>query len=311
MMKRVAVYAFEGMSPFHLSVPCVVFADAASDFKVTVCSEPDAPLQTTAGFSIHTEHGLNAMDDADIIIIPSWHSPYQPPSNALINALKSANHRGALVVGLCLGSFALAAAGLLDRKRATTHWAYFEAFKSLFPNVVIDSDVLFVEEGNIVTSAGTAAGLDCCLQIVRNLKGSAATNDIARLLVVPPQRQGGQSQYISIPVPERGSDKRLAILLDEVLKSLNEPHSIDALAEKALMSRRTFTRRFQTITGRSFGQWLLSARLAHCQNLLESTALDIEHIATESGFNNATTLRHHFKNTFGVTPSVWRKMYRD
>ncbi|CZF81361.1 HTH-type transcriptional regulator CdhR [Grimontia celer] len=310
-MIHVAVYAFEGMSPFHLSVPCVVFADAAGDFSVTVCSELDTPIHTTAGFSIHTEHGLSKMDDADIIIIPSWHSPYLPPSNALVNALKAAHSKDALVVGLCLGSFALAAAGLLDGKRATTHWAYFDAFKSLFPHIAIDSDVLYVEEGNVVTSAGTAAGLDCCLQIVRNLKGSAATNDIARLLVVPPQRQGGQSQFISMPVPERGGDKRLAMLLDEVLKSLKEPHSIDALAEKAMMSRRTFTRRFQTITGRSFGHWLLSARLAHCQHLLESTSLDIENVAFESGFNNAITLRHHFKKSFGVTPSYWRKMYRD
>ncbi len=309
-MKKVAILAFEGMSPFHLSVPCVVFGDAAKHFQLTVCAESHQPMTTTAGFSISALQGIEAVEEADIVIVPSWYTPYQPPSAALISALQSAAARGSLVVGLCLGSFALAAAGLLDGKKATTHWAYFEAFKALFPHVEMDNDVLFVEQGNVVTSAGTAAGLDCCLKIARNELGSAAANDIARLLVVPPQRQGGQSQYISVPVPERVSDKRLAFLLEDVLKTLAEPHTIDVLAEKAGMSRRTFTRRFQAVTGKSFGHWLLAARLSHCQQLLESTAYDVEYIAGVSGFNNATTLRYHFKNAFGLSPSNWRKMYQ-
>ncbi|KXF80807.1 GlxA family transcriptional regulator [Enterovibrio coralii] len=308
-MKRVALLAFENMSPFHLSVPCVVFGDVSKDFALTVCAETDAPLSTTAGFHLSTTHDLRAFDDADIIIIPSWHSPYQPPSDLLINALQKAHRKGTMIIGLCLGAYAIAAAGILDGKKATTHWAYFEDFKARFPLIDIESDVLYLQQDNVMTSAGTAAGLDCCLHVVRQTLGSTASNNIARYLVTPPQRLGGQAQYIATPIPEKGSDKRLATVLDEVLQSLDQPHSIEQLAERCAMSRRTFTRHFQAVTGKSFGQWLLSARLSHSQQLLETSTFSIEHVAAQSGFNTPTTLRHHFKRAFGISPSVWRKMY--
>ncbi|WP_199181417.1 GlxA family transcriptional regulator [Enterovibrio norvegicus] len=306
---NVAVLAFEGMSPFHLTVPCIVFGDLSSHFTLKVCAESQDLLSTTAGFQLAASHGLDAFDSADIIIIPSWHMSYQPPSQALIAALQHAEKRGALVVGLCLGSYVLAAAGLLNQKQATTHWAFFDDFSSLFPDIQLETDMLYVECDNVITSAGTAAGMDCCLQIVRRILGSTEANHLARLLVVPPQRQGGQSQYVSVPMPERGTDLRLSQLLDDVLVTLNLPHTIDELAEKNMMSRRTFTRRFQAVTGKSFGKWLLAARLSHCQQLLESSTLSVEQIADACGFNNTVTLRHHFKKSFGISPSAWRKLF--
>ena len=311
----VAVLAFDGISPFHLSVPCMVFGEdwrelGAPRFDLTVCAERKGKLSSAAGFGIAVQHGLEAMQRADIVIIPSWHDVTQQPSAALVHTLLKARQRGAKLVGLCLGAFVLAHAGLLDGKRASTHWRCAPAFAALFPKVRLDADVLYVDEGQVLTSAGTAAGIDCCLHLLRRLCGAEISNRVARRLVVAPHRDGGQAQFIEQPLPESKSDDRLAQTLAWVGANLSQVHSVDALAARAAMSRRSFTRHFRQATGSSFLPWLLHQRLARAQRLLEIGTQSIEAVAAEAGFGSALSLRLHFQTAFDTTPSSYRKQFR-
>ncbi|OYD77498.1 UNVERIFIED_ORG: AraC family transcriptional regulator /AraC family transcriptional regulator with amidase-like domain [Burkholderia sp. CF145] len=311
----VAAVAFDGISPFHLSVPCVVFAEDRSDggvlgFEFRVCSIDPGPLSTTAGFSIAATHGLDALADADTIIVPTWRDPDEAPPPALLDALRAAHARGAQLVGLCLGAYVLAAAGLLDGRPATTHWAWAADFARRFPDVKVDPQVLYVDDGDILTSAGTAAGLDCCLHVVRKLCGAQSANYIARRLVVPPHRQGGQAQYVQQPMPPDLRGDRLSALLDWVNGTLDAPHTLDSLAGRAAMSRRTFTRHFKAATGTTVSAWLLAQRLARAQQLLESTDESIESIAGMAGFGSTASLRQHFTDAFRTSPSAWRREFR-
>ncbi|MGF6841545.1 transcriptional regulator GlxA family with amidase domain [Paraburkholderia youngii] len=311
----VAVVAFDRISPFHLSVPCVVFGEdrrgggvPAFDFRV--CAVETGALATTAGFSIAVTHGLEALADAQTIIVPSWRDPDETPSAALLDALRAAHARGALLVGLCLGAFVLAAAGILDGRPASTHWAWADDFARRYPRVRLDPDVLYVDDGNVLTSAGTAAGLDCCLHVLRKICGARVANHVARRLVVSPHRQGGQAQYVQQPMPPNPRGDRLSGLLDWVSGNLAAPHTLDTLAARALMSRRTFTRRFRLATGTTVGAWLLAQRLARAQQLLESTDASVEAIATGAGFGSAASLRQHFADAFRTSPSAWRREFR-
>ncbi|MGF6481461.1 helix-turn-helix domain-containing protein [Paraburkholderia sp. JPY419] len=311
----VAVVAFDRISPFHLSVPCVVFGEdrrgggvPAFDFRV--CAVETGALATTAGFSIAVTHGLEALADAHTIIVPSWRDPDETPSAALLDALRAAHARGALLVGLCLGAFVLAAAGILDGRPASTHWAWADDFARRYPRVRLDPDVLYVDDGNVLTSAGTAAGLDCCLHVLRKICGARVANHVARRLVVSPHRQGGQAQYVQQPMPPNPRGDRLSGLLDWVSGNLAAPHTLDTLAARALMSRRTFTRRFRLATGTTVGAWLLAQRLARAQQLLESTDESVEAIATGAGFGSAASLRQHFADAFRTSPSAWRREFR-
>ncbi|CAB3648252.1 helix-turn-helix domain-containing protein [Paraburkholderia rhynchosiae] len=311
----VAVVAFDRISPFHLSVPCVVFGERRSgggvpDFDFRVCAAETGPLATTAGFSIAVTHGLEALADAHTIIVPSWRDPDEPPPAALLDALRTAHARGAQLVGLCLGAFVLAAAGILDDRPASTHWAWADDFASRYPRVRLDRDVLYVDDGNVLTSAGTAAGLDCCLHVLRKMCGAQVANFVARRLVVSPHRQGGQAQYIQQPVPPNVREDRLSSLLDWVRGNLDAPHTLDSLAGRTLMSRRTFTRRFRLATGTTVGAWLLAQRLARAQQLLESTDESVEAIAGIAGFGSAASLRQHFADAFRTSPSAWRRDFR-
>ena len=311
----VAAIAFDGISPFHLSVPCVVFGEDRSDvgvpnFDFRVCSIEPGPLATTAGFSIAATHGLDALADADTIIVPTWRDPHEQPPDALLDALRTAHARGSLLVGLCLGAFVLGAAGLLDGRPATTHWAWAGDFARRFPKVKVDPQVLYVDDGDILTSAGTAAGLDCCLHVVRKLCGVESANYVARRLVVPPHRQGGQAQYVQQPMPRDMRGNRLSALLDWVNSTLDTPHSLDSLAQRSAMSRRTFTRHFKAATGTTVGAWLLAQRLARAQQLLESTDESVEAIAASAGFGSAASLRQHFADAFRTTPTAWRREFR-
>ncbi|MBB5507186.1 transcriptional regulator GlxA family with amidase domain [Paraburkholderia sp. JPY681] len=311
----VAVVAFDRISPFHLSVPCVVFGEdrrgggvPAFDFRV--CAAEAGALATTAGFSIAVTHGLEALADAQTIIVPSWRDPDEPPPAALLDALTAAHERGALLVGLCLGAFVLAAAGILDGRPASTHWAWADDFARRYPRVRLDPDVLYVDDGNVLTSAGTAAGLDCCLHVLRKICGARVANHVARRLVVSPHRQGGQAQYVQQPMPPNPRGDRLSGLLDWVSGNLAAPHTLDTLAARALMSRRTFTRRFRLATGSTVGAWLLAQRLARAQQLLESTDESVEAIAASAGFGSAASLRQHFADAFRTSPSAWRREFR-
>lgn len=313
---RIAVIAFDGINPFHLSVPCQVFGAQRADcgsatFDVKVCAEdPATSLSTTAGFDIVATHSLAALGRADIVIMPSWHADCRPAPPTLLQALRRAHQRGAQVVGLCIGAFPLAEAGLLDGRTATTHWACADTMSTRYPKVKVDREVLYVDEGKVVTSAGVAAGLDCCLHLLRQLCGAEIANRVARQLVVAPHRQGGQAQFIERPLPVTGSDDRFAQVLGWVGEDLTQNHSIDALAERALMSRRNFTRHFRNATGTSFKQWLLNQRLTHAQHLLEGTEVSIEMVAQQAGFGSALSLRQHFRAALRTSPSEYRKLYR-
>jgi transcriptional regulator GlxA family with amidase domain len=309
----VAVIAFDHISPFHLAVPCVVFGDAhpgTPTFELIVCAAEEGPLRTSAGFDIQTHHGLAALARADIVIVPSWRDPAEKPAAALLAALVAAHERGAWVVGLCVGAYVLAEAGLLAQRQATTHWAYAEDFARRYPNVQLDPDVLYVEDGNLLTSAGTAAGIDCCLHLLRGRYGSEVANKVARRLVVPPHRQGGQRQFVEQPVPNTNSTSKLSVQLDHIRASLDQPHSLETLAAKAAMSRRTLTRQFKQLTGLTFGEWLQGERLARSQHLLESTNEAMENIAAAAGFGSSASFRLHFQRAFGVSPSAWRQTFR-
>ncbi|HKN79646.1 MAG TPA: helix-turn-helix domain-containing protein [Lysobacter sp.] len=309
---KVAVVAFDGISVFHLSVPCVVFqspAQGAPAFEVVVCAADRGAIRTTSGFRLAGLASLVALNKADAIVVPSWRDVEERPPERLLRALRDAHARGAQVVGLCLGAHVLAEAGLLDGRRATTHWEYAERLAHRFPAVEVDPNVLYVEEDRVMTSAGTAAGLDACLHLLRQRIGADAANRVARRLVVPPHRQGGQAQFIEQPLPRTSGGTRLATLVDAVRSRIAEPHTLDSLATEARMSRRTFTRRFKALTGTTVVAWLLAERLARSQQLLETTDQPVERIAELAGFGSVVSLRQHFRTAFGVSPTQWRRTF--
>lgn len=310
----VAVVAYQHFSPYHLSVPCLIFSDEFLQgqklFSLKVCAESTVPVHASYGISLAASHGLEVLQDADIVIIPGWHDPATSPSPELIAALRSAHARGARIVGLCLGTYVLAYAGLLNGHRAATHWEAESDFTRRFPQVCLDANALYVDDQGIVTSAGTAAGVDCCLYLVRNCYGSRIANQIARRLVVPSYREGGQAQFIERPVPVSTLDSRINALLAYLRENLCEKSSLNALAQQAHMSRRTLSRSFHQATGMSVGEWLQAERLSRTQELLESSAHAVETIAGLVGYGTATALRQQFKQAFGISPVEWRKQFR-
>lgn len=312
--KTVAVVAFDGISPFHLSVPCLVFGEDRTDtgkprFRLRVCSLEAGPLRTNAGFTVEASHGLEALRRAQIVVVPSWRDDGSPAPAALLKALRDAHRRGATIVGLCLGAFVVAEAGLLDGRPATTHWHLAAAFARRYPSVQLQPEVLYVDNGDVLTSAGTAASIDCCLHLLRVRYGAEVANRAARRMVVAPHRQGGQAQYIQQPVPAAAEQDRLRPLLEWLSRHPQRAHSLDDLARRALMSRRTFTRRFREATGTTVGQWLLSQRLALAQRLLETTEQPVEVVAADAGFGSAVSLRQHFAAAFSVSPSAYRRQF--
>lgn len=314
-MTVVAVIAFDGISPFHLAVPCAVFGRDRTgaeipEFELLVCSAEGGELKTSAGFTISTCHGLEGLLRAEIIIVPSWRDTDVMPPQTLLEALRQAHERSALIVGLCLGSFVLAAAGLLNGRRATTHWHWAGVLASRYPDIRVDPDVLYVDEGDLITSAGTAAAIDCCLHIVRVRYGNRIANHIARRMVVSPHRQGGQAQYIQQPVPDVSGIDHFANVLEWMRSNLDQPHSLDSLAKRALMTRRTFTRRFKQVMGVTVASWLLGQRIILAQQLLESTDESIDMIALTSGFGSAASLRQHFAQALKISPSNYRREFQ-
>lgn len=308
-----AVIAFNGVSPFHLSVPCIIFRPDANnripDFKLKVCAADSSPVQTNAGYAIHATHSFAALKDAQTIIVPSWHDTAVLPPKTLLDALRKAHQRGAKIVSFCLGSFVLAAAGLLDGRKATTHWKWAAELAERYPRIEVKPDVLYVDEGDIVTSAGCAAAIDCCLHLLRTQYGAEVANHIARRMVVPPFRQGGQAQFIEQPQFSSVTPDRLSLVMEWMTQNLATAHSLDELAERALMSRRTFTRRFRQMTGTTVGPWLLNQRLALAQRMLEMTDKPIEIVAEAAGFASPALFRRCFGQAFGIKPSVYRREF--
>lgn len=240
-----------------------------------------------------------------------WENVHKRPSEALLNALVQAREAGAQIVGLCLGSFVLAYAGLLDEHIAATHWEYEKDFRKLFPSVHLNLNALYVEDDGLTTSAGTAAAMDCCLYIIRQHFGIQTVNHIARRMVTPPHRSGGQAQYIDHPITQKTADCRINRVLDYLLLNLQESHDINSLAEYASMSRRTLTRHFIKATGMSVVEWITAARLHRSQELLENMDIPLEQIAEQAGFPSASTFRLQFREKFGVSPREWRKTFRN
>lgn len=311
---QVCVVAFEGVSLFHLSVPAMVLGAAHEHaggprYEISFCAAQPGKLRCDQGLTVEVPDGMASMTRADIVIVPAWSDPEVSAPAQLIDGLRQAHARGVLIVGLCLGAFVLGDAGLLDGRQATTHWVAREVFVRRFPASHFRPDVLYVEDGNVMTSAGTVAAIDCCLHLLRQRHGADVANRIARLLVTPPHRQGGQAQYIEQPVPQLPSESRLPEVLAWARGHLQDALSLDALAGVAHMSRRTFTRRFREATGTTFIKWLNAERVARAQQLLETTDMPIECVALQVGFGTTLSLRQQFAAQLGTTPSDYRRTF--
>lgn len=312
-VRQVSVIATRGFSPFHFSVPSMVFDKAMPEpgrFSVDICAEQPGVVASDIGISINVAHGLDSLHTADIIIVPYWEHPDTKPSAALLDALRAAWQRGAEVVGLCLGAYVLAYAGLLNNRRASTHWEYERDFARRFPEVRLDSNALYTSDERLITSAGTAAGIDCCLNIVREHYGTALANRVARRMVIPPYREGGQAQFIERAIPETTRDTQINELIDYLRRNLDKQHELDSLAGFAGMSRRTLTRHFIKATGMTIGDWLSAGRLQRSQELLETTDHSIETVSSLVGYQSVISFRQRFKARFNVSPSEWRRSFR-
>lgn len=313
----VAAIALERLSIFELAVAAEVFGLDRSELGVDwydfkVCAEHPGPQPTTTSFAIHAEHGLDLVArHADTVIVPASPDVHGDPSPHLTKAIQHAHNRGARIMSVCTGAFVLAAAGLLDGKRATTHWMYADLLAERYPQIDVDPMVLYIDEGDVLTSAGTAAGIDLCLYVVRKDHGAAIANAVARRMVVPPHRDGGQQQFVDHPIPEAecDPDEPLHAVLEQLADDPAADVTVDELARRAHMSPRTFARRFRQVTGTTPYRWILDQRLLLAQRLLEETDLPVERIAQEAGFGAAVTLRAHFTRWAGTPPQTYRQTW--
>ncbi|MET7440263.1 GlxA family transcriptional regulator [Streptomyces sp. NPDC004082] len=309
-VERVVVLALEGIYPFELGIPSRIFGAADGRYEVLTCSVDGRPVRTNADFSVTVEHGPEVLGTADTVVIP-------PITPSYVTSLLSDEIAAALahirpdarIVSICTGAFVLAAAGLLDGRPATTHWQLAEHFRAMFPKVDLDPDVLFVDDGSVLTSAGAASGVDVCLHLIRKDHGSELANKVARRCVVPPWRDGGQAQYIEQPVPEP-SAAGTAATRHWALEHLGEPLTLADLAGHARMSLRTFARRFNEEVGMSPGRWLIQQRVARARHLLESSDLSVDQIAGEVGFATGASLRQHLHAAIGVSPQAYRRTFQ-
>ena len=308
-------------SMFEIAVSCEIFGvdrpELASPwYEHRVAAAAPTPLVTDEGLRLDTPYGIEQLALADTIVIPGWPYRRHPPDAQLLDAMRAAHERGARMLSVCTGAFVLAAAGLLDGRRATTHWMHSGELARLYPNVDVDPRVLYIDNGDILTSAGTAAGIDLCLHVVRQDYGAEVANSLARRMVVPPHRDGGQAQFVDVPVPAApadgngNGDASLADILDWMLANLDRPLTVEDLSHRAAMSPRTFARRFRAVTGTTPKQWLLTQRVMLAQRLLETTDEPIEHIATLCGFGSAAGLRAHFQREVATSPLSYRNAFR-
>lgn len=308
---RVAVAATDGMLHFELALAYEVFGPAPASlpgpwYEVTVCGT--RPVRV-GRFQVEPDHGLDRLAHADTVIVPALADVDEAPPVELVEAVRAAHEAGARLVSLCTGAFVLAAAGLLDGLRATTHWAHTDQLAAHYPRVEVDPDVLYVDNGRVLTSAGKAAAMDLCLHLIRRDHGSAVANVVARRLVVPPHRAGGQAQFVATPVPAQ-DDHPLVELLPWAMRRLDQPLTVEDLARQANLSSRHLARHFRSVTGTSPLRWLLTQRIRRAQELLEATDDSVDTIASAAGFGTATTLRRHFHRTIGVPPDTYRRTFR-
>ncbi|MBT2745578.1 MULTISPECIES: transcriptional regulator FtrA [unclassified Lysobacter] len=315
---RVAVLAYEGLCAFEFSCAAEVFGLARPEltrerlgrdwYRFETCAAQRRPLRGQYGLKIQADAGLDRLARAGTVIVPGWSGSDTPVPAAIVDALREAHARGARLLSICSGVLVLAATGLLDGRRATTHWRYLETLRERYPRIRIDANALYVDEGRLLTSAGSAAGLDLCLHLVRRDWGPRIANHVARRLVIAPHREGGQAQYIERPV-QRSERGALAPLLDDMRRRLAEPLTIAELARIAAMSERSFMRHFKQATGATPADWLIQARVERARELLETTPASIDRIAGETGFGSAITMRHHFRRKLGVSPRDYRRRF--
>ncbi|GAA4625525.1 helix-turn-helix domain-containing protein [Actinoallomurus vinaceus] len=310
----VAVLAYEGMSPFETGIVTEVFGLPRPEldvpwYRLTVCAERPGPVPIVGGATVHTEYGLDVFAAAETVIVPGVSDVRGECSPELVAALRRAHDRGARIVSICSGAFALAAAGLLDHRPATTHWQYADLLRRRFPLVRVDPDVLYIDDGDVLTSAGSAAGLDLCVHLVRRDHGPSVANAVARRLVVPPHRDGGQAQFIEAPVPRDAGDDRIAQAMTWAMANLREEITVDVLARRAHMSARTFLRHFARCTGTSPTRWLIDQRIQASLPLLEKTSAPVEEIARTVGFASPVTYRSHFVRAMRTSPSAYRRAF--
>lgn len=311
-LHKVVVLIFPGIHPFEFGVACEAFGidrreDGLPGYDFYVASETADPVPTYNGFSITAKHRFAEALDADLVIVSAG-APEAVTTPAVAATLAQAYANGAAVMGLCSGAFAVGEAGLLDGRRCTTHWRHAQALAAAFPDAEVDPNVLYVCDDRVYTSAGTAAGLDLCLHLMRQEHGAEVANAVARRMVVPPHRDGGQAQYIDVPVPPSGSDG-LAELMDQLLSELAEEHTVNSMAARVNMSPRTFARKFSEATGTTPHAWLLRQRVLFARRQLEAGDEPIDAIARRSGFGTAALLRHHFQRHTGVAPTAYRKAF--
>ena len=314
-MRVVAAVIDEGALVFDLSIPCEVFGLDRSDiaspwYEFMLVAAGRSPVRTQLGFHLDTPFGLDELDRADTIVVPGWSDPDQPPSPELCDSLRRAHARGARVVSLCTGAFVLGAAGLLDGRRATTHWLYVDRLRARYPEVELDPDVLYVGDRRIMTSAGTAAGIDLCLHLVALDYGTDVAVKVARRLVMPPFRAGGQAQYIDDPVATDLLGEPLSAVLDWARERLATGLTVDDLAARAAMSPRTLTRKFRAAVGISPGEWIQRERIRLAQSLLESTEYPLELVARRAGYRSPTTMRAQFARRLRTSPRGYRETFR-
>ncbi|MFE3048987.1 GlxA family transcriptional regulator [Streptomyces albidoflavus] len=313
----VAVAVVDGAATFELAVPCEVFGTDRSDivnpwYDLRLCAAETGPLRTSAGLVLNTPYGLDDLAEADTVVVAACPRRVQLiPPPGLLEALRTAHARGRRIVSLCSGAYVLAASGLLNGRRATTHWMNAVDFAHRFPRVTYDPSSLYIEDGTILTSAGTGAVIDTCLHLVRHDHGSAVANEVARRMVVPPHREGGQTQYAK-PLPPRAKrrDEGLGPVLDWARERLHEPLTVARLAREAHLSERTFARRFRDTLGTTPLQWILQERVRLAQDLLETTDDPVESVARRTGFGNAANLRRHFGRLTTVSPQTYRHIFR-
>ncbi|MEV1329569.1 helix-turn-helix domain-containing protein [Micromonospora costi] len=315
MLRSVAVLALDGVAPFELGVIAEVFgtdrtADGFPGYRFHVCSPDGAPVRASSGFGLVPHADLGPVEEADLVAVPA-HDTCRTAPEPVLDALRRADARGAHLLSVCSGAFLLGAAGLLDGRECTTHWRYVDELQRLHPLARVRCNNLYVADGRLLTSAGTAAGIDACLHLVREEHGSATATRLARRMVVPPHRDGGQSQYIEAPIPKVPEAPTLEPVLEWLMGHLDRTVTVDELAARAGMAPRTFARRFRAETGTTPHDWMTNQRVLLARRLLEETGLSVEAVADRAGFGDAATLRHHFTRRVGATPHSYRTTFRD
>jgi transcriptional regulator GlxA family with amidase domain len=313
MLTNVAVIVLDQIAPFELGVVCEVFGtDRGDDFPrydFQLCSADGGPVTTKSGFQIQPHADLSRVARADLVAVPA-HPLDCRASEPVLDALRAAHDRGAYLLSVCSGAFLFGEAGLLDDRRCTTHWMYADELARRYPRAKVFTNSLYVEDGNLLTSAGTAAGIDLCLHLVRSVHGSAVATRLARRMVVPPHRDGGQAQYVEAPLPKAPEAATLEPLLAWLVEHLDQPVDVELLARRAHMAPRTFARRFRAETGTTPHDWLTGQRVLLARRLLEDTDLSVDAVALRSGFGDGAMLRHHFSRRVGATPQAYRSTFR-